>query len=67
MSAQKDRLTSDVEFLTTIRPYRNSRNLKSLQKASSYIKDEFIKVGLEVEEQKWKVKKDEFRTRFKDN
>jgi len=60
MSAQKDRLVSDVEFLTTIRPYRNSKNLKSLQKASSYIRDEFIKIGFEVEEQKWMVGKNEF-------
>jgi len=60
MSAQKDRLFKDVEFLTTIRPYRNSRNLESLQKASSYIKDEFNNIGLEVEEQKWMVKKNEF-------
>ncbi len=58
MRAQKDRLYQDVEFLTTIRPYRNCNNLKSLQKVSTYIKDEFSKSGMEVEEQKWKVKKD---------
>ena len=60
MSAQKDRLYRDVEFLTEIRPYRNSRNLKSLQKVSNYILEEFSNSGLEVEEQKWKVKKKEF-------
>jgi len=60
MSAQKDRLYRDVEFLTEIRPYRNSGNLKSLQKASNYIMNEFIIAGLQVEEQKWKVKKREY-------
>lgn len=60
MSAQKDRLYRDVEFLTSIRPYRNSRNRKSLLKASNYILDEFSSIGLEVEEQKWMVKRKEY-------
>ena len=60
MRAEKDRLHKDVEFLTEIRPYRNSRNRKSLQKASNYIREEFSKSGFEAEEQKWEVKKKEY-------
>lgn len=60
MKAQKDRLYRDVEFLTQIRPYRNSANPESLQEASNYIQGEFRKAGLDAEEQKWEVNKKEY-------
>ena len=53
MKAQKQRLYNDVEFLTTLRPYRNHQNPASLEKVCNHIKDEFKKAGLESEEQKW--------------
>jgi len=56
MTAKKDRLFKDVDFMTKIRPYRNYRNIESLKKASNYIKKEFKKAGLKLEEQEWDVK-----------
>lgn len=53
MKAQKSRLYNDVEFLTEIRPYRNHLNLVTLSRVVEYIKREFQKAGLVVEEQKW--------------
>jgi len=53
MKARKERLYTDVAFLTGIRPFRNSRNLGSLEKASEYIRKEFDKAGMLIEEQKW--------------
>jgi hypothetical protein len=53
MKADQDRLYQDVKFLTEIRPYRNYLNLESLEKVSSFIKNEFYKAGLILEEQKW--------------
>jgi len=53
MNAQKTRLYKDVEFLSGIRPFRNHLNIASLNIAANYIKNEFAKVGLICEEQKW--------------
>lgn len=53
MKAKKNRLYSDVKFLTELRPYRNYLNLNTLNKVVSHIKEIFIESGLEVREQKW--------------
>lgn len=53
MKASKERLYSDVEFLTTIRPFRNYRNMQTLNKVCNYIRSEFEKAGGTAEEQKW--------------
>lgn len=45
------RIYEDVKFLTEIRPYRNYRNIDTLNKVADYIKNEFEKIGLDVEEQ----------------
>lgn len=37
MKAQQNRLYADVEFLTSLRPYRNFRNLASLENVCGYI------------------------------
>lgn len=60
MKAQKKRIYKDVEFLTELRPFRNYRNLESLQKVVDYIKDEFSSAGLSFEEQKWKAAGNEY-------
>jgi Zn-dependent M28 family amino/carboxypeptidase len=52
-AANKTRICKDVEFLTEIRPYRNFRNLQTLEKVSRYISDEFSMSGFKVEAQKW--------------
>lgn len=61
MKANTERLKTDVRFLTELDPPRNSDNLESLEKAASYIKDEFEKVGLITEEQKWKAEGKEYK------
>src|SRR5699024_7832440 len=56
MVVQKDRLYQDVDFLTSIRPYRNYKNPKSLKKAARYIERVFEKGGFAVGRQKWEAK-----------
>lgn len=51
--AQTNRLYRDVEFLTELRPFRNHRNLQSLEKVCDYLRAEFCKAGYETEDQKW--------------
>lgn len=60
MNASRERLYKDVEFLTSIRPFRNYSNPESLQRAADYLKTEFSKTGLSVEEQKYMDKGSEF-------
>ncbi|MFV8837722.1 M28 family peptidase [Salinimicrobium soli] len=54
-TARENRLYRDVEFLTSLRPFRNWVNLESLKKCCSYIEAEFSKSGYEVTRQTWKV------------
>jgi Zn-dependent M28 family amino/carboxypeptidase len=53
MSAQTSRLYDDVRFLTELRPFRNYRNLDSLARAASYIRNVMRDAGLEVSDQHW--------------
>ena len=46
-----NRIYDDVKYLTEIRPYRNYENIDSLDEVADYIKNEFEKIGLEVENQ----------------
>jgi hypothetical protein len=59
--ANRNLLYRDVSFLTCIRPYRNYQNLKSLEKVSKYISDEFVSCGLECAEQKWMAEGNEYK------
>ena len=56
MQANKERLYQSVDFLTSICPPRNYKNVESLTKAANYIKREFEQTGLPTIRQKWKVK-----------
>jgi len=56
MSANKNRIYRDVDFLTSIYPYRNYKNLASLQKAADYIASEFKQTNLSVSRQAWNAK-----------
>ena len=47
MKADKDLLYQHVEFLTTLRPFRNYQNLESLEKVSLYLRNEFKKYQFE--------------------
>ena len=59
--AKKSRLYGDVDFLTSIRPYRNYQNLESLEKVSKYITEEFISCGYACKEQKWVAEGNEYK------
>jgi Zn-dependent M28 family amino/carboxypeptidase len=61
MKAQRDRLYKDVEFLTSINPARNFQNLNSLKKVCDYLKDEFVLMGAEPEEQAWIAQGSEYK------
>jgi hypothetical protein len=55
IKAKRERLYKDVEFLCAIRPYRNYRNLASLDKASTYISEAFARHGYVPLEQLWEA------------
>lgn len=55
MTADLARLYRDVDFLTSIYPYRNYKNPDSLKKASEYIQSEFKKSELPISVQQWEV------------
>ena len=53
MTAKKERIYRDVEFLTSIRPARNYQHLAALEKVSGYIQNEFKQAGARPEIQTW--------------
>jgi Zn-dependent M28 family amino/carboxypeptidase len=53
MKAQKENLYKDVDFLTSIKPARNFRNLGSLQAVCDYLKKEFELLAAVPYEQAW--------------
>lgn len=55
MNADREFLYQHVEFLTTLRPFRNHKNLESLERVCDHLKGEFRKYGLEPTEQKFPV------------
>ncbi len=61
IKAKRERLYKDVEFLCAIRPYRNYKNLASLDKASSYISEELSRYGYEPGEQLWDAEGNEYK------
>lgn len=56
MEVSIENLYKHVAFLTSIYPYRNYKNIESLQKTSDYIEKEMKKMGLETSKQQWKAK-----------
>jgi hypothetical protein len=61
MKADEKVLYQHVKFLTELDPPRHSENLASLNKAADYINSEFAKAGLATDEQRWKVRGQEYR------
>ena len=61
IKSNRERLYKDVEFLCNIRPYRNYKNLDSLEKASNYISEEFSVLGYQPVEQKWEAEGNEYK------
>lgn len=61
MQACQERLYQTVDFLTSIYPYRNYKNIESLREASNYIKREFKKTGLHTSSQEWEVNENTYK------
>ncbi|MBI3134582.1 MAG: M28 family peptidase [Bacteroidetes bacterium] len=53
MNTQKENLYRHVDFLTSIRPWRNYRNPESLKQVCDYLRAEFSAYGYTSEDQKW--------------
>ncbi|MCG2430316.1 M28 family peptidase [Aequorivita xiaoshiensis] len=56
MTANTENLYNHVAFLTSIFPYRNYKNIDSLQKTATYIEKRLKDVGLPTARQKWEAK-----------
>lgn len=56
MEVNSENLYKHVEFLTSIYPYRNYKNMESLRKTADYIEEEMQKSGLQTTRQEWKAK-----------
>ena len=61
IKARRERLYRDVEFLCAIRPYRNYKNLDSLDKASNYISEEFARHAYKPVEQFWEAEGNDYK------
>ncbi len=61
MTADAERMYRDVEFLTSVYPYRNHKNHESLEEAASYIEAEFQKLDCVPENQYWEVNGNRYR------
>lgn len=56
MKANKENLYRHVEFLTSVYPYRNYKNIESLNKVADYIDAELDKSSFPINHQEWMVK-----------
>ena len=61
MLADKSKLYEHVKFLTTLRPFRNYRNIEVLGRVCDYLKSEFQSYGLTPIEQKFKAQGNEYK------
>jgi Zn-dependent M28 family amino/carboxypeptidase len=55
MKAAQERIRRDLQFLTSLQPYRNYRHPESLKRVCEYLQSAFSAMGLETEEQIWEV------------
>lgn len=60
MKANQERLYRHVEYLTSLTPARNHRNLASLKKSYTYIESELQKLGVQTERQTWAAGGEEY-------
>lgn len=61
MKLLKERLYKHVDFLSDIYPARNHKNMDSIEKAASYIEDEFSELDCAVKNQYFAVGGNEYR------
>ncbi|QAA80549.1 M28 family peptidase [Aequorivita sp. H23M31] len=64
MEANIENLYRHVAFLTSIYPYRNYKNIESLQKAAAYIEVEMKEIGLPTTRQQWEAKGNTYENIF---
>lgn len=55
ISVDTNKLREHVRFLSELSPGRNYLNISSLNKAADYIKEQFTRIGLAPEEQKFSI------------
>lgn len=60
MEVNTENLYSHVKFLTSIYPYRNHKNIESLQKTANYIEAQIQEIGFPTDRQKWQAKGNEY-------
>lgn len=60
MEAITENLYKHVAFLTSIYPYRNYKNLESLQKAAAYIEAVLKEIGFPSTRQQWQAKENTY-------
>lgn len=60
MKANTENLYKHVAFLTSIYPYRNYKNIESLQKTTAYIEAKIEGLGLPTARQQWNAKGNEY-------
>ncbi|SDW03676.1 hypothetical protein [Aequorivita viscosa] len=60
MEANTENLYKHVAFITSIYPYRNYKNIESLQKTANYIEAKIKDVGLPTTRQQWQAKGNEY-------
>lgn len=60
MKANTENLYKHVAFLTSIYPYRNYKNIESLQKTAAYIEAKIQDLGLLTTRQQWEAKGNEY-------
>jgi hypothetical protein len=61
VKADKAMLFQHVEFLTTLRPFRNYQNLQSLHDVCQYLAEQLDQYGLQVDEQCFEARGAEYR------
>ena len=61
LPVNKDRLYTDIAFLTSLTPARNAFNLASLNKSAAYIHQEFRKISSRVIYQTFRVGQQEYK------
>ncbi len=60
MKADRSHLSSHIDFLTELRPFRNYQNLESLEKVCVYLSECFQSYGFSVERQVFSVNRQKY-------
>jgi len=58
--ANQKNLYQHVDYLTSIYPYRNYKNIESLRRTADYIDRELVETGFSTSRQKWEAKGNQY-------